>query len=157
MGEFVKQLSPTLKMLVKRGDREKVYFTRSKFDDCTEKVNEITRGFLEMMLANTGVLTESFHSGDCDHTVISRRCHGYMRFSTDAYNNLQLWIRPVDKRNNFNMSRIEFTSFVSWRHLLLQYFGMVRNLNAIHISIFVFLLSYTENKKTKNKKTVYSL
>lgn len=124
--EVEKFLSCTLKMKMNTRERDHVYFIRMKLDDGTEKTNEITRDLMELILNNTDKLERGFRKAKT--TVVSRRGHGYIRFQVDGYMNTQMWVRPVDTINNFNMSYSEFINFIKWKPLLEDFFTVVSRL-----------------------------
>lgn len=129
---YVKHLSPTLYMKITTANRNGVFFLRKKIANQTTSTKEISRSFLELMLRNATQLQAAFMNGDMDHHVLHSD-EGYTRFHWNGYGNMLLWIRPRDSRNNFNMSKTEFESFLSWRALLCHFYSLV---STIYILIY---------------------
>ena len=127
---YLKQLSPTLQMKLTT-NRNRVFFLRKKISDQSTSTKEISKDLLELILRNATELQSSFMSEDLEHHVLHSD-EGYTRFHWDCYWVLQLWIRPRDNRNNFNISRLEFECFLSWRALLCNFFSLVSTMYYIN-------------------------
>ena len=115
-----KTLSSTLTVEMRADDTENIYFRRLKLDDETSRVKVISRDMAGMMIENADNIRSAFDNDDQEHYVASRRMIGYTRFARDAFDNLQLWIRPntFAVNNNFNMTKNEFANFYLWKDLI---------------------------------------
>ena len=122
---YMKRLSATLHLKLLEGNRDSVFFVRRKLEDATNRLIEIKKGFMQMILRHSEEISTAFLTGDQDYCVISNRNEGHTRFYKDTYNNVILWIRPRNAVNNFNMTRLEFSNLIRWKPLLIEYFTLV--------------------------------
>lgn len=119
---YCKSLSPTLKMKLVEG---KLLFQRRHLEKLTKKTVKMERAFLKMMFRKIEKLNKGFECETNSNQVLTKLGVGHTRFFRDQYGRKVLWIRPIDRSNNFNMTKYEFEAFIYWRSLLSEYFELV--------------------------------